>query len=203
MSIFSQNFGQIEDLAQNCNFWPRWTCRGWKCQFFLKYWRDPGFSSNVVIFDHRGHVEDENFYLIKNFGPIQDFTSKLSILTTVEMSKMKMSIFPKILARSRILLKTVIFDHSGHVEDEYVNFSKNISPIQDFISKLSFLTIADMSRMKISIFPKMLALSTILLKIVIFEHHGHVEDGKLQFFKNFGPIEDFAQNLSILTTMGM
>ena len=75
---------------------------------------------------------------------------------------MKMSIFP-VLAQSRILLKIVILDHRGHVEDENVNFSK-----------------------------KMLARSRILLKIVIFDHRGHVQAKNFICCNKYGQIQDFA-----------
>ena len=65
MLIFSKNFSQLEDFAQ------------------------------IVIFDHCGHVEDENFNFSKNFGPIKDFAQKLSFLTTMGIWRMKLSIFSK------------------------------------------------------------------------------------------------------------
>ena len=45
---------------------------------------------------------------------------------------MEISIFLKVLAQSKILLKIVIFDHSGHIDDENVDFSKYVGPMQDF-----------------------------------------------------------------------
>ena len=66
------------------------------------------------------------------------------------------------LAPCRILLKIVIFDHSGHVDDENVNFSKNVGPIQDFAPICHFLRI--------------------LLKIVICYHRGHVQSENFNFF---------------------
>ena len=90
---------------------------------------------------------------------------KLSFLTTADtVSRMKISVFPKMLARSRILLKIVIFDHRGHEEDEL---------------KCQFFLVAR---------------SKTLLKIVIFDHRRHVQARNFIFSNKCGPIQDFAQN---------
>ena len=140
------------------------------------------------------------------------------------MSRMEISISPKLLARSRILLKIVVLDHSGHMFRLRISFVPIIvarskiftqnchfwipricwgwklklfqkcMPFQGFCTKLSFLTTADMSRMKISISPKILERSRILLKNCHFHHCGHVEDENVNISKIVGPFKDFAQN---------
>ena len=130
---------------------------------------------------------------------------------------MKMSIFPKVLAQSRILLKIVIFDHHCHVEDENVNFSKNFAqsrillkvvifdhrgyvqcehlnfsndfgPIQDFAQYCHFWAPWTCQGWKFEFFKKILVHTRILLKIVIFDHLRHVEDENFNFSNNSGPI---------------
>ena len=172
MSIFSKNFGQVKDFVQNCHFWPPWTCPGWKCQFFQKYW--PALN--------------------KKCWPDPGFCSKLLFLTTADISRMIISTFPKILAGSRILLKNCHFWPPRTCQGWKFQFLKKCWPDPGFCSKLSFLTSADISRMKILTFAKMLARSRILLKIVIFDHRGHVEDENVNFSKNIGRIKNFAQN---------
>ena len=160
----------------------------------------------IVIFDYRRHVKDENFNYSKKCRPNPGFCSKLSFLTTADMLRVKISTFPQMLARWRILLKIAIFDHRGHVKDENCNFSKSFGPIQDLNQKLSFLTTTDMFRMKISIFPKILAHSTtdisrmnisifpkilaqsrILLKIVVFWPPQTYHGWKFQSFQKCWP----------------
>ena len=128
------------------------------------------------------------------------------------------------MARSRILLKFVIFDHRGPVQAKNFIFSNKCGPIQDFAQNCIFdhrghvedemsifPKILAQSRILLKIlifdhrghvhfhfafhfFPIILARSKILLKIVIFEHHGHVEDENFNFSINSGPIKNFAQN---------
>ena len=132
----------------------------------------------------------------------------------------KMSICPKmcLLARSRILLKIVIFYHRGHIQSENFNFSQNVGPVQDFAHinchfwppwicrrwKIQFWQMYWPDQWfcsKLSFFKDFAQnghFLMILLKIVIFDQHGHVEDENLNFSKNVAPMKDFAQNCNFL-----
>ena len=107
---------------------------------FAKFLTQSRILLKIVIFDHCGHVEAKNFICSNKCGPIQDFYSKLSFFDhrghvqseNLNFSRMKISIFPITVARSKNLLKIVFFDHHGYVEDESLNFSNNCGPIQDF-----------------------------------------------------------------------
>ena len=120
------------------------TCRGWKFQSFQKYWPNQRFCSKLSFFATAFMLKMKIFNFSQNFGPIQHFAQKLSFLTTADMSRLKMSIFPKLLARSRILLKIVIFwpppgtTADMSMQSENFNFSKNSWPDEEFCSKVSF-----------------------------------------------------------------
>ena len=179
-------------------------------------WPHPRFLLKIVIFDHHGHVDDENFNFSKNNGPIKDFTqnghfwppwicqglkfqlfqkcwpdqgflSKLSFLTTTDISRLKISFVPINVARSKIFTQNCHFWPPRTCPVWKFQFFQKCWPDAGFCSKFLFLTAADMSRMKISIFPEMLARSRILFKIVIFDHCRHAEDENFNFSKNVGP----------------
>ena len=130
---FSKNLGPFQDFAQNCHFWPLQTCRGWKCQFLQKILAQSKILLKIVIFYHRGHVDDEWCQFFQKCWP-NPGCLKLSLFTTADMSSLKMSSFPKMLARLMILLKIVIFDYGKHIEDGNFNFSK-LLPNPGFCSK--------------------------------------------------------------------
>ena len=124
----------------------------------------------IVIFHHRGHVEDENFNFSKSVGPKKwQFWAKSLILLKIvifehhgHVEDDKFQFNKKLWPDPGFCSKIVNCDHYEHVEDENVHFFQKFWPTRGFCSKLSFLTTMDMSRMKISIYSKILAQSRIL-----------------------------------------
>ena len=104
--------------------------------------------------------------------------------------------------------KFFIMVYCRYVQTEIFTLSKHFFPIDlrfcsklslhgpRFCAKLLLWSIADMSRQEISLFPKNFAWATILHKIVILEHCGHIQIENFTFSKQLCLIKDSAKNLS-------
>ena len=112
-----------------------------------------------VISVYRGHVQTENSTFSTNLCKNWDFHGNCYFGTQRTcMSRLKISLFPQICARSKILQEIVISAHCGHVQTENSTFSTNLCLFQDFAGNCHFGP-CDMFRLKMSLFPTNLCTS--------------------------------------------
>ena len=180
--------------TQNCHFVLLQTCPNWKFHFFLKFPLNFGppqtlcfhknlpsaWSKILLKIFHYGLLQicpDRNFHSFQTFFPdrckilLKIFHYGLLQICPDRNFHLFQTFFPH---RSKILLKIVI-------------------TVSRFCAKLLLWSTADMSRQKISLFPKNFAWATILHKNVILEHCGHIQIENFTFSKKLCLIKDSAQ----------
>ena len=141
---------------------------GVKITDFADIWYNAKVSLKFTIFDHHGHVACQNFRFVRYFHMLQDFTKIYHFWS------------PRTCWES----KCQIFQIFGTMQNVYSNWSF-WPPRTCCISK--FLDFSDI-----------FAWCKVLIKIVIFDHHGHVGiESKCQIFQIFGTMQNFYSNFDI------
>ena len=212
----------------------------------LDIWYNAKFLLKFVICGHHEHFAWQNFRLLRYVCLMQDFTqichfcppqtscvaqffrllqnfySKLSFLTTMDMLHVKILYFSNTFASCKISLKFVIFDHHEHVGSQSVRFFRCLVQCKiltkvchfwppktccmskfyicqilllhaKFHSNLSFLTTMNMLGVKVSDFSDNWDNAKFLLKFVIFDHQGYVTYQNFIFFRYFCLMQDCTQ----------